>query len=59
MPDRRDLTPERLSLLLQKLNEVMAEASRLRREVTRQLDDQRRAVQQKLTPPRKKAAKRR
>jgi hypothetical protein len=54
-----DLTPERLSLLLNKLDDVMAEASRLRREITRQLDDQRRTIQQKLTPARKKAAKRR
>jgi len=59
MPERPDLTPERLTVLLQKLNDVMTEASRLRREITRQLDDQRRAIQQKLTPTRKKAAKRR
>ena len=59
MPDRRDLTPERLSMLLQKLNEVMVEASRLRREVTRQLDEQRGSIQQKVTPARKRAAKRR
>lgn len=59
MPEHRDLTPERLSLLLQKLNDVMSEASRLRREITRQLDDQRRTIQQKVTPARKKVAKRR
>jgi hypothetical protein len=59
MPARQDpLTPERLALLLDKLNEVMTEASRLRREVTRQLADQRRSLQQRLTPSRKKTRKR-
>lgn len=55
----RQLTPEVLAALLEKLNEVMAEAGRLRREVTRQLSDQRRTIQQRVTPARKKAAKRR
>jgi hypothetical protein len=60
MPGRQDpLTPERLALLLDKLNEVMIEAARLRREVTRQLADQRRSLQQRLSPSRKKGAKRR
>ena len=46
MPDRRvPLTPERLATLLDKLDDVMAEAARLRREVTRQLSEQRRGVQ--------------
>jgi hypothetical protein len=59
MPERSSLTPERLAQLLDKLNEVMAEADRLRREVTRQLNDQRRSVQQRITGTRKRAAKRR
>jgi hypothetical protein len=60
MPARPDpLTPERLALLLEKLNEVMAEASRLRKEVTRQFADQRRSLQQRLSTTRKKATKRR
>ena len=57
MPDRQTLTPERLAQLLAKLNDVMGEATRLRREITRQLDEQRRTIQQKLTPARKRARK--
>jgi hypothetical protein len=57
MADRQALTPERLAQLLAKLNDVMGEAARLRREVTRQLDEQRRTIQQKLTPARKRARK--
>jgi hypothetical protein len=62
MPDRRDaLTPERLAQLLDKLNEVMTEAERLRREVSQQLDDQRRTVQQRVSqePARPTAARKR
>jgi hypothetical protein len=59
MPDRRELTPERLAQLRDKLDEVMGEAARLRREINRQLDDQRRSVQQKVTPTRKRTPKRR
>jgi hypothetical protein len=60
MPDRRDpLTPERLAALLATLDDVMAEAARLRREVTRQLADQRQATQQRVTSARKKLSKRR
>jgi hypothetical protein len=59
MPDRQLLTPARLEELLTKLDEVMDEAERLRREVTRQLDTQSRVVQQSVIPPRKRAAKRR
>lgn len=64
MPDRNLLTPERLADLLGKLNDVMSEATRLRREVTRQLDDQQRTVQQtvsqqKDTPGRKRSDKHR
>jgi hypothetical protein len=59
MSDRRELTPERLAQLRDKLDEVMGEAARLRREINRQLDDQRRSVQQKVTPTRKRTPKRR
>jgi hypothetical protein len=57
MPDRRlPLTPERLATLLDKLDDVMAEAARLRREVTRQLSEQRRSVQpQPGSSPRRKS----
>jgi hypothetical protein len=57
MADRPTLTPERLAQLLEKLNDVMGEAARLRREITRQLEEQRRTIQQKLTPARKRAKK--
>jgi hypothetical protein len=51
------LTPERLSELLSRLNEVMTDAARLRRQITRQLNDQRRRLQPKLTAPRRRRAK--
>lgn len=55
MPDRRvPLTPERLATLLDKLDDVMAEAARLRREVTRQLFEQRRGLQQTSGSSRRK-----
>ena len=39
MPDGPTLTPERLAELLARLDEVMADAARLRNEVSRQLKD--------------------
>ena len=42
------LTPERLSELLSRLNDVMTDAARLRRQITRQLNDQRRRLQPKI-----------
>lgn len=57
MADRQLLTPERLEQLLAKLNDVMDEAARLRREVSRQLVEQRRGTQQQLTPARRRARK--
>ena len=57
MADRQLLTPERLAQLLAKLNDVMGEADRLRREVSRQLVDHRRMMLQKVTPARKRARK--
>jgi len=55
--DRQPLTPERLAQLLEKLSEVMDEAARLRREVTRQLTEQRRGVQQNVNPARRRVKK--
>ena len=57
MADRQLLTPERLAQLLEKLNDVMGEAARLRREVSRQLVEQRGTMQQKVTSTRKRARK--
>jgi hypothetical protein len=52
--DRTPITPEKLKDVLDKLNEVLAEAARLRREVMRQLSDQRASEQQLLTLARKR-----
>jgi hypothetical protein len=60
MPDDVPLTPERLSELLARLEEVMTDAQRLRRTITRQLNDRKRQDQQKLTRTRQRGtAKRR
>jgi hypothetical protein len=59
MADHAPLTPERLSELLARLDEVMTDAARLRREITRQLTDQRRDEQQKVTVTRKRRVKQR
>ena len=57
--DNAPLTPERLSELLSRLDEVMTDAARLRRQITRQLNDHRREDQQKVTVMRKRRAKQR
>ena len=57
MADDTFLTPERLSELLARLDEVMTDAASLRREITRQLNDQERRVQQKITRTRGRRAK--
>ena len=57
MPNDTVLTPERLSELLARLDDVMNDAARLRREITRQLNDQERRVQQKLTRTRSRGAR--
>jgi hypothetical protein len=54
MTDHAPLTPERLSELLARLDEVMSDAARLRRQINRQLSDQRRDNQQKVTVTRNK-----
>ena len=59
MADNAPLTPERLSELLARLDEVMTDAARLRRQITRQLNDQRRDDQQKVTVTRKRRSKQR
>jgi hypothetical protein len=59
MADDDSLTPERLSELLARLDEVMADAARLRRQITRQLNDQERQEQQKITVTRRRRAKQR
>jgi hypothetical protein len=41
----------KLAEVLAKLNDVMAEAERLRRDITRQLAEQRESQQQTLSPP--------
>ena len=58
MADHDLLTPERLSELLARLDEVMTDAARLRRQITKQLNDQRRSEQQRVTSTRgRRAAK--
>ena len=59
MADNDPLTPERLSELLTRLDEVMADAARLRRQITRQLNEQARQEKQKITVTRRRRAKQR
>lgn len=59
MADNAPLTPERLSELLTRLDEVMTDAARLRREITKQLNDQNREEQQKVTVTRMRRVKQR
>jgi len=47
--ERHTLTQQELAEVLQRLDEVMAEAERLRRQVTMQLSQHRSDQQQKLT----------
>ena len=53
MADERKIAlgPGALAALLEKLDDVMAEAARLRAEVSRQLAEQRSRQQQKITEP--------
>ena len=60
--DRTPITPEKLKQVLDHLNEVLAEAARLRKTVISQLSDQRASAQQQVTLLRKRkraAAKKR
>lgn len=52
--ERTPITSENLKEVLDRLNEVLAEAARLRKEVMRQLSDQRASLQQHLAPSRKR-----
>jgi arsenate reductase-like glutaredoxin family protein len=47
--ERTPITSEKLKEVLDKLNDVLAEAARLRKEVIRQLADQRASQQQHVT----------
>lgn len=57
MADDVPLTPERLSELLSRLDEVMTDAARLRRQITKQLNDQQRQTRQKITNTRRRKPK--
>jgi len=59
MADNAPLTPERLSELLARLDEVMTDAARLRRQITKQLNERRRDDQQTVTVTRKRRQKQR
>jgi hypothetical protein len=64
MPDERKgvgLTTSEFAALLERLDQVMLEAQRLREQVTRQLTEQRRSQQQRISPRprRRKSPKRR
>ena len=54
MPDPRPLGPEQLRSLLKRLEEVMAEAQRLRVEVAKQLTER----TQRITPIKRRPRKR-
>ena len=58
MPDekKRQLPTDHLKEILQKLSDVMVEAERLRKEISRQLAEQRAALQPRVTPIRRKRA---
>jgi hypothetical protein len=59
MAENDPLTPEKLAELLTRLDEVMTEAARLRSQITRQLNEQGRQEQQKITVTRRRRAKQR
>jgi hypothetical protein len=55
--DRTPISPEKLKQVLDRLNDVLAEAARLRTEVMRQLTEQRAGAQQHLSPRTRKTAR--
>ena len=55
--DRTAINPEKLKQVLERLNDVLAEAARLRTEVMRQLTEQRAGAQQHLSPRKRKATR--
>jgi len=54
MADDGPISSEQLKQVLDRLNDVLAEAARLRKEVMRQLGEQRAGQQQHLSAPRKR-----
>ena len=56
--DGTPITSENLKQVLDRLNDVLAEAARLRKEVMRQLSDQRAGQQQHVTATRKRKSTR-
>ena len=59
MPDSpKSLSPKELASLIEELDHVMAEAARLRLEVTQQIAEQREREQQKLSVPAGKTSRR-
>jgi hypothetical protein len=57
--DRKPVTPEELRALLDSLDQVMADAEALRRDVNRQLSSDRKSQQQTLSPASHRARGRR
>jgi hypothetical protein len=55
--DRTPTSPEKLKQVLDRLNDVLLEAARLRTEVMRQLTEQHAAAQQLLSPRKRKTAR--
>ena len=55
--DRTPISAEKLKQALDRLNDVLSEAARLRTEVMRQLTDQRAAAQQHLSTGKRKTAR--
>jgi hypothetical protein len=49
MPDEGPISPDKLRQVLERLDDVLAEAARLRKEVVRQLGDQRASQRQHLS----------
>ena len=54
--DRTPITSEHLKQVLDRLDDVLTEAARLRKEVVRQLTEQRAAQQQHVTTRKRKRA---
>ncbi|HEX5107341.1 MAG TPA: hypothetical protein VFV95_02795 [Vicinamibacterales bacterium] len=54
----KPLSPKELADLIEELDQVLAEASNLRRQVTRQLEEHHQRQQQKLTAATRRAAAR-
>lgn len=57
--DRKPVTPEELRALLETLDQVMADAEALRRDISQQLTSDRKSQQQTLSPESDRARGRR